>query len=140
MKKTKNLLGGHFLPKCQNQHIDVSNHHQIRNYLDYYPPMTGGNFLPKCQNQHIDVSNHHSIRNYLDYYPAMTGGNIPNHPGINDIQEIHNNNNIINIDNYARVNALNTNNVLGKLVGGRKHIKKSQKKRNKRRNKKSKKK
>mgnify|MGYP003682153973 CR=1 FL=1 len=95
--------------------------------------MIGGNFLPKCSNQHIDVSNHHHIRNYLNYYPPMTGGNITNHPVINNIHEIHNNNSLTNIDNYARVNAINTNNVLGKLVGGRKKNKRSRNKRNKKR-------
>ena len=118
--KKKKMKGGNFLPRCSNQHIDVSNHHQIRNYLDYYPPMTGGSFLPKCSNQHVDISNHHPIRNYLDYYPPMTGGSTkpPLHPGISEFQNVDTND-IINLDNYARVNSINTNNVIAKIVGGR---------------------
>jgi predicted DNA-binding WGR domain protein len=117
--KKRKLKGGNFLPKCSNQHVDISNHHPIRNYLDYYPPMTGGSFLPKCSNQHVDISNHHPIRNYLDYYPPMTGGstNPPLHPGIGEFQNI-NNSDMINLDNYARVNSINTNNVIAKIVGG----------------------
>ena len=136
------MLGGNFLPRCSNNHIDISNHHPIRNYLDYYPPMTGGShFLPRCSTNHIDVSNHHPIRNYLDYYPAMTGGyneNIENHPGIGNHQNL-NNGPAININNYARVNSLNTNNVLAKLIGGRrtkKNLKRKRKRKSK--NKKSK--
>lgn len=129
MKQNK-MLGGNFLPRCSDNHIDISNHHTVRNYLDYYPAMTGGsNFLPKCSNNHIDISNHHPIRNYLDYYPAMTGGydnHIENHPGIGNHQNL-NNSPAININNYARVNSLNTNNVLAKLIGGKRTKKNTRK-------------
>ena len=100
-----------------------------------------GGFLPKCSNQHIDISNHHTIRNYLDYYPAMVGGNIhnhnlnPAHPGIGN--HIINNSDPINITNYARVNGVDSNNILAKIVSGgsRSRNKKRKKRKSKRRTK-----
>ena len=144
--KFKKIKGGSFLPKCTDQHIDVSNHHPIRNYLDYYPAhtMKGGSFLPKCTDQHIDVSNHHPIRNYLDYYPAQTmkGGFMDhrmNHPGLPEYLD-HHNTNALNINNFARVHAIEGNNVYAHLnnnitpngidvqIGGRKKRSKISKK------------
>ena len=60
----------------------------------------------------------------------MTGGSTkpPLHPGLGEFQNI-NNNDLINLDNYAGVNSINTNNVIAKIVGGsRKKSKRNKKK------------